>query len=52
MTRKEKLVAFLEEAVQAPLLSEELAVLLGVTPGDRPEMERLLDELVLSLIHI
>lgn len=46
MTRKEKLLAFLEEAAQAPLLSEELAVLLGVAPSDRPEMERLLDELV------
>lgn len=45
MTQKEKVLKFLEEAAEVPLLSGELAVVLGVPDGEREKLEEILAEL-------
>ena len=45
MTRKEKVLKFLEEEAQTPLLTEELAVILDVPREERAMLEQILNEL-------
>lgn len=46
--RKEKIVAFLKEPSYVPMKEKELACLMQVSAEDRPELKRLLQELILE----